>query len=107
MASHLRFDVYLVNLDPVVGREMKKTRPCVIISPNEIHFLGTCIIAPLTSTISSLPCRVKTIFNDTFGEVALDQLRSVDLSRLVRRIGRLTEATQQEITSTLQNMFAF
>jgi mRNA interferase MazF len=105
MASHLRFDVYLVNLDPVIGHEMQKTRPCVILSPNEIHFLGTCIIAPLTSKIRNLPCRVKTIFNDRLGEVALDQLRAIDLSRLVKKIGRVSGATEKEMVSVLQDMF--
>jgi len=106
VAEHLRFDVYWVILDPVVGREIQQTRPCVIISPNEIHFLGTCIVAPLTSKIRNLPCRVKTIFSDTIGEIALDQLRSVDLSRLGRKLGQISDATQLEVISTLQDMFA-
>lgn len=101
-----RFDVYLVQLDPTIGSEMKKTRPCVVISPDEIHFLKTCIIAPLTSKIHGFPCRVSTVFNGIEGEIALDQLRSVDSARLVKKIGILPDITKAKVVDVLLEMFA-
>lgn len=100
-----RFDVYLTQLDPTIGSEMKKTRPCVVISPDEIHFLKTCIIAPLTSKIHGFPSRVLTVFNGIKGEIALDQLRSVDSSRLVKKIGSLSAVTAKEVIDVLLEMF--
>lgn len=100
-----RFDVYWVQLDPTVGSEIKKTRPCVVISPNELHFLKTCIIAPLTSKIHHFPCRVITHFQGAQGEIALDQLRSVDISRLVKKMGELSSTSAQEVIGILLAMF--
>jgi mRNA interferase MazF len=102
-----RFDVYLVNLDPTIGSEIKKTRPCVIISPEEIHFLKTCIIAPLTSTIRTLPCRVPVQLNHIPGEIALDQLRAIDNSRLVKKLGSLKTHEADQVVSVLLEMFSY
>lgn len=101
-----RFDVYLVNLDPTIGSEMKKTRPCVVISPDEMHCLKTCIIAPLTSKMHGFPSRVPVLFNQIHGEVALDQLRAVDSSRLLKKIGSLAAADTKKIITILLEMFS-
>jgi len=102
-----RFDVYLVNLDPTVGYEIQKTRPCLIISPDEMHqHIRTVIIAPMTMRERQYPTRVPCEFQGRPGEIVLDQIRTVDKSRLVRRLGRIGEATQQEVLAVLQEMFA-
>ena len=103
-----RFEVWLVNLDPATGREIKKTRPCVIVSPEVINkFLDTVITAPLTSTIRSYPTRVSCTFQKKNGEVALDQIRSVDKIRLIRKLGTLDNATCKLICEILQEMFEY
>ena len=103
-----RFEIFLICLDPTVGTEIKKTRPCVIISPDEMNnMLNTVIIAPVTSTIRNYPTRVKSNINNRSGEIILDQIRSVNQSRLVKRIGKITSAsTKQKICDTLLEMFA-
>jgi mRNA interferase MazF len=101
-----RFDVYLIELDPAVGSEIKKTRPCVIVSPNEMNCLKTVLIAPMTSKGFHAPSRVELQFQDKTGLVLLDQLRSVDKSRLVRKLGTIDAQTQKMISSTLVDMFA-
>jgi len=103
-----RFEVWLVNLDPAIGREIKKTRPCVIVSPEVINkFLDTVITAPLTSTIRSYPTRVSCTFQKKNGEVALDQIRSVDKIRLIRKLGTLDDSTCKLICEILQEMFEY
>ncbi|RME42818.1 MAG: type II toxin-antitoxin system PemK/MazF family toxin [Caldilineae bacterium] len=102
-----RFDVYLVNLDPTVGSEIKKTRPCLIISPDEMNrWLRTVLIAPMTTKGRSYPTRVPCVFQGKEGQVVLDQIRTVDKSRLVRRLGRLDEPTWRAVLATLSEMFA-
>ena len=102
-----RFDVYLVTLDPTVGSEVKKTRPCVIVSPNEMNqHIATVIVAPLTSKGHDYPTRIACRFQGKQGQVVLDQLRTVDKVRLVKRLGRLGAATQDDILGTLAEMFA-
>ena len=93
------FDVYLVNLDPTVGMEIKKQRPCVVISPAQMNaVLGTVIVAPLTTTLRGYPSRVELRFQGKFCEVCLDQMRAVDESRLIRpSLGRLK---QDEVDQT-------
>src|ERR1700737_4643653 len=87
------YGVYLVQLDPTVGAEMKKARPCVVISPDHMHRLvRTVVIAPLTSQLREYPMRVRCRFAGRTGEIALDQLRSVDRVRLLKRLGRLDNA---------------
>jgi len=99
-----RGDVWLVNLDPVVGREIAKTRPGVVISPDELNtHLGTVLVAPLTSTIKPWPFRVHVNFARRKGSIALDQLRAIDRARLVRRLGRVDAAP---MLAVLREMFA-
>jgi mRNA interferase MazF len=102
-----RFDVFLVNLDPTVGSEIKKTRPCVVISPNEMNrFIRTVIIAPLTSKGRGYPTRVDCRFDKKDGQVVLDQIRTVDKARLIKKLGRLDEETQERVLGGLAEMFA-
>jgi mRNA interferase MazF len=101
-----RFEVWLVGLDPTVGREINKTRPCVIVSPDEMSALSTAIIAPLTSKGFSFPGRVSTRFQGKQGLILLDQMRAVDKRRLYRKLGVINEATKAALCDTLQEMFA-
>ena len=102
-----RFDVYLVILDPTVGSEIQKTRPCVIISPDEMNrHIATVIVAPMTTKGRPYPTRVACIFQGKEGQVVLDQIRTVDKSRLAGKLGRLKEEIQQEVLSVLTEMFA-
>ena len=102
-----RFDVYLVNLDPTIGSEIKKTRPCVIISPDEMNrWIRTVIVAPMTTKGQSYPTRVFCEFQGKDGQVVLDQIRTVDKSRLVRKLGQLKKPTQREVLTVLAEMFA-
>ena len=100
-----RFEVYWVPLDPTQGREIRKTRPAIIISPDEFHALGTCIIAPLTSTIRPFPWRVPTEFNGKQASIALDQLRAVDVSRIGKRMGVLDQKVRREVLEILAEIF--
>ncbi len=102
-----RFDVFLVNLDPTVGSEIRKTRPCVVISPDEMNrHIATVIIAPMTTQGHPYPTRVACTFEGRQGQVALDQIRTVDRIRLVKRLGLLASAEQQEVLRVLAEMFA-
>jgi mRNA interferase MazF len=102
-----RFDVYLVNLDPTVGSEIRKTRPCVVVSPDEMNRnIATVIIAPMTSAGQPYPTRIACRFQDKDGQVVLDQIRTVDKSRLVRHLGSLSEEEQEAILVGLAEMFA-
>lgn len=102
-----RHDVFLVNLDPTLGSEMQKTRPCVVVSPDEMNqYINTVIIAPMTTKGRPYPTRVTCRFGGKDGQVVLDQLRTVDKVRLVKRLGRLSPATQEEVLSVLAEMFA-
>ena len=102
-----RGEVFLVNLDPTVGREIRKTRPCVVVSPDELNtHLQTLIVAPMTTGGHAYPFRVRCQFRRKSGYVVLDQLRTVDRARLVRRLGSLSAATQGRVLLTLQEMFA-
>ncbi len=101
-----RFDVFLISLDPTRGSEIRKTRPCVVVSPDEMHVLRTVIVAPMTTTGKAWPTRVPTTFAGKDGFVVLDQIRTVDRSRLVRRLGRLDEGTGRRVLEVLREMFA-
>jgi mRNA interferase MazF len=102
-----RFEVYLVNLDPTVGTEIRKTRPCVVVSPDEInHHLRTVIIAPMTTKGRPYPTRVPCRFQGKSGQVVLDQIRTVDQVRLVRKLGRLDRTTSARVLDLLQELFA-
>jgi len=102
-----RGDVYLINLNPTRGGEIRKTRPCVVVSPDELNaHLGTFIVAPLTTGSHPYPFRVQCRFAGKTGHVVLDQVRTVDQERLVRRLGRLTPGTLARALAVLQEMFA-
>ena len=102
-----RFEVYYVNLDPTVGSEIKKTRPCVIISPNEMnHNISTVIIAPLTSKLRNYPTRIPCKVEGKQGQIVLDQIRTVDKIRLVKRVSTLNKITQTKVLNILKEMFS-
>lgn len=101
-----RFEVWLVGLDPTLGREINKTRPCVIVSPDEMSALSTTIIAPLTSKGFPFPGRIATQFQGKDGLILLDQMRAVDKRRLYRKLGTISKATKTVLCDTLQEMFA-
>ncbi|MBI1881102.1 MAG: type II toxin-antitoxin system PemK/MazF family toxin [Chloroflexi bacterium] len=102
-----RFDVYLVNLDPTIGSEIKKTRPCLIVSPDEMNrHIATVIVAPMTTQGQAYPTRVVCQFQGKDGQVVLDQLRTVDKTRLVKRLGRVSMAVQNQVLTILAEMFA-
>ncbi|MGZ8843488.1 MAG: type II toxin-antitoxin system PemK/MazF family toxin [Pyrinomonadaceae bacterium] len=102
-----RFEVYLVTLDPAVGTEIKKTRPCVVISPDEMNrFIGTIIVAPMTTKGRSYPTRVPLKFKGKHGHVVIDQIRTIDKSRLVKKLGRIDNQTQGAVLSILNEMFS-
>lgn len=103
-----RYDVYLVNLDPTQGSEIKKTRPCAVISPDEMNrHIRTVIVAPMTSVRRDYPTRVDITFQKKKGQVVLDQIRTVDKTRLVKHLGRLPEGRARDVANMLQQMFAF
>jgi mRNA interferase MazF len=102
-----RFDVFLVNLDPTIGSEIQKTRPCVIVSPEEMNrYISTVIIAPMTTKGRIYPTRVICQFQGKDGQIVLDQIRTVDKSRLVKKIGQISEDEQREVFDILAEMFA-
>ena len=102
-----RGDVFLVNLDPTCGAEIRKTRPCVVVSPDELNtHLRTFIVAPLTTGSHSYPFRLPCQFRGRTGHVVLDQLRTVDRERLVHRLGRLSSSTLDKALAILQEMFS-
>lgn len=102
-----RNEVWVVSLEPTIGSEIRKTRPCVVISPNEINkLLRTVIIAPLTSTIKNYPTRVTIVFQSRKSSIALDQIRSVDKSRLLRKLGNLSNKESQTVSNILVTMFS-
>ena len=102
-----RFDVFLVNLDPTIGREIQKTRPCVVVSPDEMNrHLRTVIVAPMTTRGREYPTRVACRFRRKAGQVALDQVRTVDTRRLVKRLGKLPAAAHRQVLEVLMEMFA-
>ncbi|NBD34796.1 MAG: type II toxin-antitoxin system PemK/MazF family toxin [Chloroflexi bacterium] len=102
-----RFDVFLVNLDPTVGSEIRKTRPCLVISPDEMNrWIRTVIVAPMTTKSRSYPTRVACEFQGKQGQVVLDQILTVDKRRLVRKLGRMDQPTQVAVLAILVEMFA-
>lgn len=103
----VRGEVHLVSLDPTKGSEIRKTRPCLIVSPDELNrHLRTVIVAPMTTGGQAYPWRVPCRFQDRAGFVALDQIRTVDTERLVKRLGRLSPTTLGLVQRTVQEMFA-
>lgn len=102
-----RFDLFLVNLAPTVGAEIQKTRPCLIISPDEMNrHLSTVLIAPLTSTVRQYPSRATCRFEGKEGQIVLDQIRVVDKNRLLKRLGQIDKKTQTTVLQILAQIFA-
>lgn len=102
-----RFDVFLVSLDPTVGSEIRKTRPCVVVSPDEMNrHIGTVIVAPMTTAGRNYPSRVSCRFQGKTGQVVLDQIRTIDKSRLAKRLGHLPSAPAKAVLAVLAEMFA-
>jgi len=102
-----RFEVYLVNLDPTIESEIQKTRPCLIISPDEMNdAIATVIVAPMTTKGRDYPTRVNCQFEGKSGQVVLDQIRTVDKIRLVRKLGKISSHSQKEVVAILVEMFS-
>ena len=102
-----RFEVYLVNLAPTIGSEIHKVRPCLIISPNETNtYISTVIVAPMTTKSRDYPTRVVCHFQGKDGQIVLDQIRTVDKSRLVKKLETISPETQKQVLVTLAEMFA-
>ena len=103
-----RYDIYLVNLDPTQGSEIQKMRPCVVVSPDEMNrYIRTVIIAPMTLMQRDYPSRVNVTFQRKKGQVVLDRIRTVDKSRLVKRLGVLPDARAREVADVLREIFAY
>jgi mRNA interferase MazF len=102
-----RFEIHLISLDPTKGSEIRKTRPCLIISPDEMNkHIRTVIIAPMTSTIKNYPTRVTATFQGKKGQIVLDQIRTVDKRRLIKKLGTISSVAEEKVLSVLQEMFA-
>ena len=102
-----RFEVYLINLDPTVGSEIKKTRPCLIISPDEMNaHIATVIVAPMTTQGRAYPTRISCKFQGKDGQIILDQIRTVDKTRLVKKMGTISAAAQKSVLTILAEIFA-
>ena len=103
-----RFDVFMVGLDPAVGSEIQKTRPCLVVSPDEMNEnIRTVIVAPMTSATNKYPTRISCRFRKKTGQIALDQIRTIDKSQLIGRLGTIDSKAQLDVVSVLQRMFAF
>ena len=103
-----RFDVYLTNLDPTVGSEIRKTRPCLIISPDEMNrHIRTVIVTPMTTAVKDYPTRITCQFKKKKGQIVLDQIRTIDKIRLTKKLGTIDPEAQLEVISALQRLFAF
>ena len=103
-----RFDVYLTNLDPTIGSEIQKTRPCLVISPDEMNkHIRTVIVAPMTTTGKDYPTRVSCSFKKKKGQIVLDQIRTIDKTRLVKKLGTIDPETQLKVITILQRLFSF
>jgi mRNA interferase MazF len=101
----MQYDVYLINLDPTIGHEIKKKRPCLIISPDEMNDnLQTVIVAPMTTKSHDYPSRIKVDFQNKTGWIVLDQMRTIDKSRLTRKLGEVDKKTVQKIKSVIKEM---
>ena len=108
VAAVRRYDVYLVDLDPTQGSEIRKTRPCAVVSPDEMNrHIRTVIVAPMTSARRDYPTRVDVTFQRKKGQVVLDQIRALDKARLLKHLGRLPESRAREVADVLQRMFAY
>jgi mRNA interferase MazF len=101
----MQYDVYLINLDPTIGHEIKKKRPCLIISPDEMNDnLQTVIVAPMTTKSHDYPSRIKIDFQNKTGWIFLDQMRTIDKSRLTRKLGEVDKKTVQKVKAVIKEM---
>jgi mRNA interferase MazF len=102
-----RFDVFLINLDPTIGSEIQKTRPCVVVSPDEMNrYIATVIIAPMTTKGKAYPTRVVCQFQGKDGQIVLDQIRTIDKTRLIKKLGQISQNEQRVVFDTLAEIFA-
>jgi mRNA interferase MazF len=102
-----RFEVYLINLDPTLGSEIKKSRPCLIISPDEMNkYISTVIVAPMTTKGREYPTRIKCQFEGKSGQIVLDQIRTVDKIRLIKKLGKISDPIGEEVIFVLQELFS-
>lgn len=100
-----QYEVYLVDLDPTKGHEIKKTRPCLVISPDEMnHAISTVIIAPMTTKSHAYPTRIEVDFENKTGWIVLDQIRTIDTTRLIKRLGKIEKTTIQQVKDTIREM---
>lgn len=101
-----QYEIVLVNLDPTIGSEIKKTRPCVVVSPNEMNkYLNTIVIAPMTSTSKSYPTRIEVTTNDRKGWIVIDQIRTVDRNRITKVFGKLSEKEITQVKEVIKEAF--
>ncbi|MCO4304993.1 type II toxin-antitoxin system PemK/MazF family toxin [Riemerella anatipestifer] len=101
-----QYDIVLVNLDPTIGSEIKKTRPCVVISPNEMNkYLSTVVVAPMTSTSKPYPTRIEVKTNNKAGWVVIDQIRTVDRKRIAKQLGRISDKEIVKVKDVLKETF--
>ncbi|MBF0608074.1 MAG: type II toxin-antitoxin system PemK/MazF family toxin [Candidatus Magnetobacterium sp. LHC-1] len=101
----MQYDVYLISLDPTVGHEIQKTRPCIVLSPDEMNdYLSTVIVVPMTTQSHRYPTRIKVIFQDKACWIVLDQIRTVDKRRLVKKIGIIEDDTIQRVKRVIKEM---
>lgn len=104
--KHKQYQLVIVNLDPTVGSEIKKTRPCVIISPNEMNAnLNTIVIAPITSNLRDYPTRVKVQFNTRESRIVVDQIRTIDKQRIVKQIGELNPTEKETLKNVIYETY--
>lgn len=108
MVDIKRFDICLINLDPTLGSEIKKMRPCVVISPDEMNRnINTIIVAPMTTKSRKYPTRIKITFEGKEGQIVLDQIRTIDKIRIVRKLGKIHQKTAHEVLRSLIEMFSY
>ena len=101
-----QYSIVLVNLDPTIGSEIKKTRPCVVLSPNEMNkYLKTIVVAPMTTTVKPYPTRVFVNHNKTKGMIAIDQIRTIDQLRIIRKVGKLSKTEIENCKQIIQETF--
>jgi mRNA interferase MazF len=101
-----QYEIVLVNLEPTIGSEIKKTRPCVIISPNEMNkYLRTIVVAPMTTKSRNYPTRIEVKHDNKIGWIVLDQIRTIDIQRIIKNLGRLSNPEIKEVKSILKETF--
>lgn len=107
MVKTARFDIFLIALDPTIGSEIQKSRPCLVVSPDEMNkYSRTIIIVPMTSTIKDYPTRIPVTFNGKEGSIVLDQIRTIDKTRIIKQLGTLDKKTSNAVLDALGKMFS-